>query len=204
MNSVQSNQASIPFSGFAFKGLGLLHFEYLCMDFRAVLMIMMCVISALSSFEYTYLIYSTPIMVSDPIQTGRFKQAMVYSERISGEKRSQMKTWPVRKGLGHCTMNIKPIVMGEKDIMCDTLKSACNKRENNIFFQSLHAYVFVKRALMLKKRELDVTVEKKSLLLKCMDELPYSSLRHFELVMFFCELQKEMLVRMLKLLFKIN
>ncbi len=53
--------------------------------------------------------------------------------------------------------------------MCDALKSACNKRENNSFLQSLHAYVFVKRALMLKKRELDVTVEKKSLLLTCMD-----------------------------------
>ncbi len=85
MNCVQSNQASIPFSGFTFKGLGLLRFEYLSLDFQAVIMIMMCVISALSSFEYTYLIYSTPIMVSDPIQTGQFKQAMVYSERISGQ-----------------------------------------------------------------------------------------------------------------------
>lgn len=82
VNSVQSNQAGIPFSGFTFKGLGLLHFEYLCMDFQAVIMIMMCVISALSSFEYTYLISSTPIIVSDPIQAGQFKQAMVFPERI--------------------------------------------------------------------------------------------------------------------------
>jgi len=84
MNSVQSNQASIPFSGFTFKGLGLLHFQYLCMDFQAVIMIMRCLIPALSSFECTFLISSTPIIIPDPIQIGQSKQAMVglYSERI--------------------------------------------------------------------------------------------------------------------------
>jgi len=60
-----------------------------------------------------------------------------------------MRTWPVWKGLWHCTMNIKPIVMGEK-VMCDALESVCNKRENNTIFSKacMHIYMFVKRALV--------------------------------------------------------
>ncbi len=97
-------------------------------------------------------------------------------------------------------MNIKPIVRGEKDIMCDALKSACNKREITVFLQSLHAYVVCEESFNVKEKRAGCYCGEKSHYFNITDELPLFILRHFEpVLMFFCELQKEMSVRMLKL-----
>ncbi len=56
------------------------------------------------------------------------------------------------RGWGTARWILNPIVRGEKDIMCDALKSACNKRENNSFPPKLACICVCEESFNVKEK----------------------------------------------------